>query len=218
MSAKDIALDHHASRFGAYGVEWSIAEDDLVTILHHEVRENTDGAAYDFFVFRTYRIMADEIVEEWSNDAFGSDAPGSGKPGERTGTEPRDGDPVANKRRVADLYRCVFDAQNADAVKDFVTEDYHQHSPHLPSGRDGLEQFVRTAFPNGPVETPAEASVAPTILMGEGDLAVIAAGIPQPDGSGGTYIRYLYDGYRLRDGFLSEHWSGIDPHNRLQMP
>jgi predicted SnoaL-like aldol condensation-catalyzing enzyme len=52
--------------------------------------------------------------------------------------------------------------------------------------------------------------------MAEGDLVVIAAAMPQPDGAGGAYLRLLYDAYRVRDGLLAEHWSGIDPRNPPQ--
>jgi predicted SnoaL-like aldol condensation-catalyzing enzyme len=98
-------------------------------------------------------------------------------------------------------------------VADFVAEDYHQHSRHLPEGRAGLEGFVRSLFPDGPVAAPEVAALPPAILMGEGDLVVIAAAMPQPDGAGGEYLRLMYDGYRLRNGLIAEHWSGVDPRN-----
>ncbi|TMR24951.1 hypothetical protein ETD86_03180 [Nonomuraea turkmeniaca] len=129
-----------------------------------------------------------------------------------------EGTPSTNKLLVSDFYRCVFDAHNPGAVKEFVHEDYVQHSRHLPPGRAGLEALVAGSFPDGPIPTPEEPSIPPSILMGEGDLVVIAAALPQPGGEGGTYLRYLYDAYRVRGGCLCEHWSGVDPHNRPVMP
>lgn len=48
--------------------------------------------------------------------------------------------------------------------------------------------------------------------MGEGDLVVIAAAMPQTGGTEGEQSRMLYDAYRVRDGLLAEHWTGVDPH------
>lgn len=118
----------------------------------------------------------------------------------------------ANKRLVLDFYRHVFDAQNPSAVKDFVTEDYKQHARHMPGGRDGLEDLVRQMFPGGPLPVPDEPLIPPAILMAEEDVVVIAAGMPQPDPADPSrqYTAYVYDAYRIRDGKIAEHWSGVD--------
>ncbi|GHF12938.1 nuclear transport factor 2 family protein [Pseudolysinimonas yzui] len=206
---KAIATARLADYLERFPAEFVIAEGDLVTVVGFELR----GAdQHEFLTFHTFRIVDGEIVDEWSNASTGSAPAGSGAPDPaRTPAAIGVGDPAANTQRVADFYRCVFEAQNADAVKDFVTVDYRQHTRHLPPGRSGLEGFVRAAFPDGPLPTPETASMPPAILMGEGDLVVIAGAMPQPDGKGGTYLRYLYDGYRVTDGMLAEHWSGVDP-------
>lgn len=215
---KRIALEWHWERAERFQVEFVVEEDDLVTVVHHELRGEGESG-YDYFAFHTYRVKDGAVVEEWSNDVAGSGTPGGGKevPG-RVPAQIGVGTPSTNKRRVSDFYRCVFDAQNPGAVKDFVHEDYLQRSRHLPTGRAGLVAFVAETFPDGPIPTPDEPSIPPSILMGEGDLVVIAAVLPQPDGNGGAYLRYLYDAYRVCDGYLCEHWSGIDPNNRPTMP
>ncbi|MGR6468345.1 nuclear transport factor 2 family protein [Rhizobium sp. PAMB 3182] len=117
-----------------------------------------------------------------------------------------------NKRLVRDFYRRVFDGQNADAIKDFVTEDYRQHCSHIPSGLSGLEDFVRAVFPNGPVPEPEEMRIPPTFMIAEGDMVVLAAYLPQPepDGSGESYDYYIFDAFRVRGDKLSEHWSSVN--------
>lgn len=216
-AAKEIALAELADIVDRFGVVFVIEEGDLVSVVHQE--ERGEGAdAFDLFGFHTFRIQDGEIVERWSNDAVGSAPAGAGRPVEGASARMGQGDPAAGKKRVSDFYRCVFDAQNAAAVKEFVTEDYRQHVRHIPPGRAGLEQFVRRAFPDGPVPTPEAPSIPPAILMGEGDLVVIAAALPQPDDRGGSYLRMLYDGFRLRDGLLAEHWGGVDPTNPPLMP
>jgi predicted SnoaL-like aldol condensation-catalyzing enzyme len=206
---KMVALARLGDYLAEFPLEFVIAEDDLVTVAAHERRGDAD-----FFTFHTYRIVDGVIVGEWSNGAVDSRATGSGRPQDpHARVAMGDGDPALTKPRVADFYRCVFDAQSADAVKDFVSEDYQQHGSRVPPGRAGLEGLVRALFPDGPLPTPEQASIPPTILMGEGDLVVIAAGLPQRDGRGGTYTRYLYDAFRVTGGLLAEHWSGVDASN-----
>jgi len=214
---KRIALERHREVSGPFPVELVVAEDDLVTVVHHELRSGDPD--YDYFGFRTFRIDDAAVVEEWSNEVPGLATSSNGRavPG-RKPAEIGAGTPSTNKLRVSEFYRCVFDARSPGAVKDFVHEDYHQHSSHLPPGRAGLESLVAETFPDGPVPTPDEPSIPPAILMGEGDLVVIAAGLPQPDGKGGTDLRYLYDAYRVGDGLLREHWSGVDPAHRPVLP
>jgi predicted SnoaL-like aldol condensation-catalyzing enzyme len=215
---KRLALERHRERAEGFPVEFVVEEDDLVTIVQHELRGEGDGA-HDYFAFHTYRIKDEDVVEEWSNDVAGSSTSGGGRAvSGRVPAQLGAGTPSTNKRLVSDFYRCVFDAHNPTAVKDFVHEEYHQHSRHLPPGRAGLEALVAETFPGGPIPTPDEPSIPPSILMGEGDLVVIAGALPQPDGNGGTYLRYLYDAYRVSDGCLREHWSGVDPNNRPTMP
>ena len=117
-----------------------------------------------------------------------------------------------NKHLVREFYRRVFDARNPDAVRDFVTEDYKQHNRHIPSGRAGLEAFVKAVFPEGPVAEPPEMLIPPTFMVAEGDMVITAAYLPQPepDAPGETYDYYIFDAFRIRDGKLSEHWGSVN--------
>lgn len=208
-----------------------VAEGDLVTIVFYMPMAEPDasGAAYDYFGFNTYRVENGKIAERWSNEhryarpQFLPQAAAGKNP-----TEPRqvgETDLEANKRLVAEFYERVFGPMDPDAVKDFVAEDYFQHSSHMPQGREGLTAFVAGLAAQAP--PPAEGATppappAPAVLHAEGDIVVIAAELPQPlregdPGSGdgtGTWDYYAYDAYRIRDGKLAEHWSGIDKHAR----
>jgi predicted SnoaL-like aldol condensation-catalyzing enzyme len=124
----------------------------------------------------------------------------------------KEGTTEYNKHLVTEFYRRVFDAQNPAAVKDFVTEDYKQHCRHMPSGRNGLEAFVKAVFPNGPVAEPEAMNIPPAFLVAEGDMVVAAAYLPQPDpeAPGKTYDYFIFDAFRVRDGKLAEHWSSVN--------
>jgi predicted SnoaL-like aldol condensation-catalyzing enzyme len=61
--------------------------------------------------------------------------------------------------------------------------------------------------------------VTPAVLQAEGDIVVVAAEFPQPlrDGDTGTWNYYAYEAYRVRDGELTERWSGIDEYARPEL-
>lgn len=194
-----------------------IGENDLVCVCHYLPQPDPDvpGSTFDHYTFTTYRIRDGRIAERWpSLNKIAPPRPAA--PGTPTRATTVSASPSidieANKRLVVDFYRCVFDAQNPAAVKDFVAEDYLQHVSHYPPGRAGLEEFVRSRFPDGPVPTPAEPLVPPALIVAEGDIVVVAGLLPQaePDGSGALYPYYAYDAYRVRGQELVEHWSGIN--------
>lgn len=118
-----------------------------------------------------------------------------------------------NRQLVTDFYRHVFDARNPAAVKDFVAEDYRQHASHLPGGRAGLEALVAETFRGlPPLAVKPDLMIPPTLLVAEGDMVVIAGEFPQPEPEDPTrtYPFFVFDAYRVRDGKLAEHWSGIN--------
>lgn len=82
----------------------------------------------------------------------------------------------------------------------------------MPSGRAGLEGFVKAVFPNGPVPEPLTMRMPPALVVAEDDMVVIAAYLPQPDpdAPGQTYDYFIFDAYRVRDGKLAEHWSSVN--------
>jgi len=118
-----------------------------------------------------------------------------------------------NRQVVVDFFRHVLEARNPAAVREFVTHDYKQHCGHIPSGPDGLEQYLRGLFGDAPpLPVKDEMMFPPTMLVAEGDLVVIAGYAPQPDpdAPGTMYDYYVFDAFRLRDGKLSEHWNSIN--------
>ncbi|MEE4452107.1 ester cyclase [Novosphingobium resinovorum] len=120
---------------------------------------------------------------------------------------------LQNKQIVLDFYRNVFEAQNPDAIKDYVAEDYKQNNPHLPAGRSGLEELVRKIFEGkAPLPLSAVPHREPELVLAEGDLVVMAVCFPQPepDDPSRTYPFFVFDAFRVQDGKISEHWSGIN--------
>lgn len=118
----------------------------------------------------------------------------------------------ANKRLVLDFYRCVFEGHNADAARDFVTDEYVQHAGHIESGRVAFEHFVRGLFPDGPVPVPPELLDPPTFVVAERNMVVVAKLLPQPEPgqAGSFYDYYVFDAFRIERGKIAEHWSSVN--------
>ncbi|MFD4606011.1 nuclear transport factor 2 family protein [Streptomyces sp. NPDC058464] len=201
--------------------EFVVAEDGLVTVCFYVPQPEPEAPeeSYDYFSFDTYRVRDGLIAEHWSN--FNKIAPLPLELLDGPARRPVTPEPGASsaeladrKQLVTDLYRCVFDAMNPDAIKDIVADDYTQHARwRAEQGRVGLETFVRGLFRTvQPKPVQPEVMNKPTILMAEGDIVIYAQPRPQPepDDESKTYIYLVFDAFRVRDGLLAEHWSGIN--------
>lgn len=214
---------HRADSAGMPEPAFLIADGDVVVVCFAMPQPEPagDGTVFDYFSFDAFRVRDGRIVERWPsiNKAAPTHltwthwadparpAGSAGGPADGTG-------PEAAKRLAVDFYRQVFDAQNATAVRDFVTEDYQQYSGHLPSGRDGLEGLVGALFPDGPRPVPEPMTLPPAILAAEGDVVVSAGLLPQPEPANPSrrYPYYVFDAYRVRAGRIAAHWSGVNKH------
>lgn len=104
----------------------------------------------------------------------------------------------ANKEIVANFYARVWNAKNADALSDFVAEDYIQHNPALANGRQPLADFLSGFFQNLP-----DSSFTVARLVAENDLVVAHSLFKLNNEDRGTAV---VDIYRVADGMLVEHW------------
>ncbi len=115
----------------------------------------------------------------------------------------------ANKKLVLDFDRLVFQAQNPEAARNFLAEDYKQHNPQVPNGRDGFVTFFKRIWPE---PKPVEATLAhpPVFIIAEGDLVTEVRSVsrPDPEDKSKTYESFSFDAYRIKDGKFIEHWDG----------
>ena len=200
--------------------EFVIAERDMAVACFYTPQPAPEdpATAYDLFSFFAYRIRGGSIVEQWSSAhryALLLQAPRSAVSRPSATVDGAPSDLEANKRLVAGFYERVFGPMDPAAIPDFVAENYHQNSSHMPQGRAGLEALVRDLAAHAPPspgdgEQPPESK--PAILVAEGDVVVIAGCLPQRDRRDPTttWPFYAFDAYRVRDGNLAEHWSGIN--------
>jgi predicted SnoaL-like aldol condensation-catalyzing enzyme len=109
-----------------------------------------------------------------------------------------------NKRLVFDFWREVFQARNMDLAPKYLAEDYIQHNPNVPTGRQPFVDFFGR-FERQPVRSEIDNLVT---LIAEGDLVILAfrREMPDPANPDETYTTTWFDMFRIEDEMIVEHW------------
>lgn len=102
--------------------------------------------------------------------------------------------PQHNKALVLDAMRSLFQRRDVSAVERLYAQDYIQHNPHIPQGRDALKGLVATMS--------QEVYYEPGLVIAEGDLVAIHGRIRGWADS----PQVVVDIFRIEDGKLAEHW------------
>jgi predicted SnoaL-like aldol condensation-catalyzing enzyme len=107
-----------------------------------------------------------------------------------------------NKETIRRCYEEFFGKGNLDAAVGLIHEDFVQHSPDSPSGRDAyLEHLRHAAFAGGTSRIHR--------IIAEGEYVVVHhhMTLPGDDGRGMAVV----DLWRLEDGLVVEHWDIEQP-------
>lgn len=112
-----------------------------------------------------------------------------------------------NKALVLEFWRVGFEAQNVEAAKNYLSEDYIQHNPLVRTGRLGFVEFFSKIWKQ---PRPVEATLRnpPELVIAEGDLVTLVwkRHLPEPNDKTKTYEAFWFDVLRVKDGKLVEHW------------
>jgi predicted SnoaL-like aldol condensation-catalyzing enzyme len=103
-----------------------------------------------------------------------------------------------NKALVLDAFDTSFNKRDYAAAEKFWSPNYTQHSAHIPPGRDGLFNLIKTSPPSLRYEHG--------LIMAAGDF-VIVHGRYSNTGLRANWI--VADILRIKDGILLEHWDVI---------
>jgi predicted SnoaL-like aldol condensation-catalyzing enzyme len=94
-----------------------------------------------------------------------------------------------------------FAAGNVDVLRTLLREDFVEHSPGNPSGRDAFIEFIADA----PV---ANARLDLRRVIAGDDYVVMHYRMSMPDDERGVAV---VDIWRLVDGQIVEHWDVVQP-------
>ncbi|MEI9996759.1 MAG: nuclear transport factor 2 family protein [Rhizomicrobium sp.] len=104
----------------------------------------------------------------------------------------------SNKARALEAFDALFNRRDFEAAEKSWSPDYVQHSAHVPQGREGLFNLVKSL--------PPSARYEPGLVMADGDM-VMMHGRFSGRGSSPNWI--AVDIVRMVDGVLVEHWDVI---------
>jgi predicted SnoaL-like aldol condensation-catalyzing enzyme len=103
-----------------------------------------------------------------------------------------------NKDLVLKAFDTLFNKRDYAAAERFWSPNYLQHSAHIPPGREGLFNLIKSM--------PSSFKYKPGMIVAEGDYVMLHgrfSGLGQPT----AWI--VVDILRIVDGLLAEHWDVI---------
>lgn len=114
-----------------------------------------------------------------------------------------------NKQAVLHIVRDLLEAGHWDQAPKYLTQQYIQHHPGVPSGLDPVMKFFSN-MPKRPIPKPNEWKTQVVSVVAEGDLVVVATVRELKDKSGNPYTTTWFDMWRMKDGKADEHWDGAE--------
>jgi predicted SnoaL-like aldol condensation-catalyzing enzyme len=112
-----------------------------------------------------------------------------------------DGARTEANRRLVEYGFAEFAKGNVDVLRTILKEDFVEHSPGNPSGRDAFVEFIAKA----PV---ADARLElKRVIADDEHVAVHYRMIPPGDERGIAVV----DIWRIEDGQIAEHWDVLQP-------
>lgn len=99
------------------------------------------------------------------------------------------------KALVLEAFDTLFNKRDYAKAAEFWSENYIQHSAHIPPGRDGLFNFVRS--------WPDTQRYENAHIMAEGEYVMLHGRF---SGRGRSRSYIAADILRMEDGRLAEHW------------
>ena len=103
-----------------------------------------------------------------------------------------------NKAFVLEAFDTLFNRKDISAAKHFWSPDYVQHSAHIPPGREGLFELVKSA--------PDTMRYEQGLVVANGDYVLLHGRF---SGHGRPAAWVVVDIVRIENGQLAEHWDVI---------
>ena len=100
-----------------------------------------------------------------------------------------------NKALVLEAYDTLFNRRDYEAAAQLWSPDYIQHSAHIPPGREGLFNLIRSLPPTFRYE--------PGVIAASGDYVIVHGRF---SGNGRPRAWIAADVCRIANGVLAEHW------------
>jgi predicted SnoaL-like aldol condensation-catalyzing enzyme len=103
-----------------------------------------------------------------------------------------------NKELILEAFDTLFNQRDYIAAERYWSPKYIQHSAHIPPGREGLFNLVKSIPPTLKYE--------PATIVADGDFVMVHG---RYSGLGQPVNWIIVDILRIEDGMLVEHWDVI---------
>ena len=107
----------------------------------------------------------------------------------------------ANRQLVVEFYHQNFNQHQVDQATKVMADDYIQHNPLVPNGKEPFVSFFKGFFANNP---NAKSKIVRTAA--DGDLVWLHIHATNGENDRGQAI---IDVFRVKDGKIVEHWDVI---------
>jgi predicted SnoaL-like aldol condensation-catalyzing enzyme len=106
---------------------------------------------------------------------------------------------IDNKKMVAEFYQELFGDKNIEAIDKYIGDEYIQHNPLLPDGKEVLKNAFSQWFKDAPKD-----KIDIRHLSADGDLVYI-----HTRAKFGNKVSSVLDIFRIENGKIVEHWDVI---------
>lgn len=110
----------------------------------------------------------------------------------------------ANRALVIEFYDKFFNHHQVDEAASVVLENYIQHNPTVPNGKEPFVSYYREFFKGNP---HSKARIVRSAVDGD----IVWLHVHAVDDSTGTRGEAVVDIFRVKEGKIVEHWDVIQP-------
>jgi predicted SnoaL-like aldol condensation-catalyzing enzyme len=123
-----------------------------------------------------------------------------------TQTAPMNASEQKNLDMVLQWWREVIEAHHTEFAEKYMTEEYIQHNPNVPTGRAAVVKMLSGMPPINPI--PEKLSQPPVVAGARGDFVwlVFEQLAKDPHDPAKTYHYNSVDLLRIQNGKVEEHW------------
>ncbi len=194
--------------------------DYVVFVWEREAEDPETGEPYNYSFFDVVRMQDGRVDEHWDS-VFRMTPPGAPANPIAPGIGPY---PVAPANTVAEQavedlvnieMKDILQYQNVDLAMEVMAEDYIQHNPNVPGGRDGFMEFF-SQFAN-PQPIQDEWIDEPELILTHGDYAlyIMTRYSEDPARDNEVYKWNWFDFFRVENGMIQEHWDSATRDNNV---
>jgi predicted SnoaL-like aldol condensation-catalyzing enzyme len=114
----------------------------------------------------------------------------------------------ANKQVAYHIMKDLLEDGHWELADRYLTSQYLQHNPMVPSGRDTVVKFFTQVLHVKPKPITAKMTTPVVSVTTEGDLVIVATPkeLKDPKDPSKTYTTTWFDMWRIKDGKADEHW------------